>query len=107
MIIAKIGNFSRFNSAEKIFVYARIFPSTYHSGQLDNYNSHIKKRGPSYLQYTLYNVAKYVCHWDKSFSDYLEKKRSEDKHYNVALSHTAKKLVRIILQWKIKDRLVY
>ena len=37
-----------------------------------------------------------VCHWDKSFGAYLEKKRSEGKHYNVAISHAAKKLVRLI-----------
>ena len=30
------------------------------------------------------------------FAAYLEKKRSEGKHYNVALSHVVKKLVRLI-----------
>lgn len=30
----------------------------------------------------------------------LEKKRSEGKHYNVAVSHAAKKLIRLILLWK-------
>lgn len=29
---------------------------------------------------------------------YLDKKRSEEKHYNVAISHVVKKLVRIIFQ---------
>ena len=43
-----------------------------------------------------YNATKYVCHWDKTFGAYLEKKCSEGKHYNVALSHAAKKLVRTI-----------
>lgn len=31
-----------------------------------------------------------------SFAAYLSKKRTESKHYNVALSHAAKKLVRLI-----------
>ena len=96
MIIAEIGDFSRFDSADKILAYAGMSPSTYQSGQLDNCHSHMEKRGSRYLRYALYNATKYVCHWDKSFGAYLEKKRSEGKHYNVALSHAAKKLVRTI-----------
>ena len=96
MIIAEIGDFSRFDSADKILAYAGMSPSTYQSRQLDNCYSHMEKRGSRYLWYALYNATKYVCHWDKSFGAYLEKKRSESKHYNVALSHAAKKLVRLI-----------
>ena len=96
MIIAEIGDFSRFDSADKILAYAGMSPSTYQSGQLDNCHSHMEKRGSRYLRYALYNATKYVCHWDKSFGAYLEKKRSAGKHYNVALSHAAKKLVRTI-----------
>ena len=96
MIIAEIGDFHRFDSADKILAYAGMSPSTYQSGQLDNGYSHMEKRGSRYLRYALYNATKYVCHWDESFGAYLEKKRSEGKHYNVALSHAAKKLVRTI-----------
>ena len=96
MILAEVGDFSRFDSADKILAYAGMSPSTYQSGQLDNCYSHMEKRGSRYLRYALYNATKYVCHWDKSFCAYLEKKRSEGKHYNVALSHATKKLVRLI-----------
>ena len=96
MIIAEIGDFSRFDSADKILAYAGMSPSTYQSGQLNNCYSHMEKRGSRYLRYALYNATKYVCYWDSSFGKYLEKKRSEGKHYNVALSHAAKKLVRLI-----------
>ena len=96
MIIAEIGDFSRFDSPDKILAYAGMSPSTYQSGKMDNCHSHMEKRGSRYLRYALYNATKYVCHWDKSFGTYLEKKRSEGKHYNVALSHAAKKLVRTI-----------
>ena len=96
MILAEIGDFSRFDSADKILAYAGMSPSTYQSGQLDNCYSHMEKRGSRYLRYALYNATKYVCHWDPTFGAYLEKKRSEGKHYNVALSHAAKKLVRLI-----------
>ncbi|SEP44283.1 hypothetical protein SAMN04490178_1321, partial [Propionispora vibrioides] len=58
--------------------------------------SHMEKRGSRYLRYALFNAAKFVCNWDPSFAAYLEKKRAEGKHYNVAISHAAKKLVRLI-----------
>ena len=96
MIIAEIGDFSRFDSPDKILAYAGMSPSTYQSGQLDNCCSHMEKRGSRYLRYALYNATKYVCHWDEAFGAYLEKKCSEGKHYNVALSLAAKKLVRLI-----------
>ena len=96
MIIAEIGDFSRFDSPDKILAYAGLSPSTYQSGKLDNAYAHMEKRGSRYLRYALYNATKYVCHWDKTFSNYLDRKRAEGKHYNVALSHAAKKLVRLI-----------
>ena len=96
MIIAEIGDFHRFDSADKILAYAGMSPSTYQSGQLDNCYSNMEKRGSRYLRYALYNATKYVCHWDESFGAYLTKKRAEGKHYNVALSHATKKLVRTI-----------
>ena len=96
MIIAEIGDFSRFDSPDKILAYAGFSPSTYQSGQLDGAYSHMEKRGSRYLRYALYNATKYVCHWDSTFAEYLAKKRAEGKHYNVAISHAAKKLVRLI-----------
>ena len=96
MILAEVGDFSRFDSPDKLLAYAGMSPSTYQSGQLKNCYPHMEKRGSRYLRYALYNAAKYVCHWDSSFAAYLAKKRAEGKHYNVALSHAAKKLVRLI-----------
>ena len=96
MIIAEIGDFNRFDSPDKILAYAGFSPSTYQSGQLDGAYSHMEKRGSRYLRYALYNAAKYVCNWDPTFAEYLAKKRAEGKHYNVAISHAVKKLVRVI-----------
>ncbi len=98
MIIAEIGDFSRFDSPDKILAFAGLSPSTYQSGQLDSSHSHIEKRGSRYLRYALFNATKFVCHWDSTFSTYLSKKRAEGKHYNVAITHAAKKLVRVIYQ---------
>ena len=98
MILAEIGDFSRFDSPDKLLAYAGLSPSTYQSGKLNAAGaySHMEKRGSRYLRYALFNAAKFVCHWDPSFAAYLAKKRAEGKHYNVAISHVAKKLVRLI-----------
>ena len=98
MILAEIGDFSRFDSPDKLLAYAGLSPSTYESGKLKATGaySHMEKRGSRYLRYALFYAAKFVCHWDPAFSAYIAKKRAEGKHYNVAISHAAKKLVRLI-----------
>lgn len=95
-IIAEVGDFSNFETPDKILAFAGMSPSTYQSGQLTNCYAHMEKRGSKYLRFTLYNATKLVCIRDTTFSSYLAKKRSEGKHYNVAISHAAKKLVRLI-----------
>ena len=96
VILAEVGDFSNFATPDKVLAFAGMSPSTYQSGQLTNCYARMEKRGSKYLRYALYNAAKYVCTWDKTFADYLSKKRAEGKHYNVALSHAVKKLVRLI-----------
>ena len=71
MMIAEIGDFSRFDTHDKILAYAGMSPSTYQSGQLESSGSHMEKRGSRYLRYALYNATKYVCHWDSTFAAYL------------------------------------
>lgn len=106
MILAEVSDFSRFDSPDKVLAYAGMSPSTYQSGQMNNCYAHMEKRGSRYLRYAIYNATKYVCHWDPTFAAYLAKKRAEGKHYNVALSHAAKKLVRLIYAME-KSRLPY
>ncbi len=96
MIIAEIGDFNNFDSPDKILAFTGLSPSTYQSGQLKNCHAHMEKHGSRYLRYTLFNTTKFVCNWDPLFAEYLAKKCSEGKHYNVAISHAAKKLVRPI-----------
>ena len=86
----------KIDSPDKILAFAGLSPSTYQSGQLNNCYAHMEKRGSRYLRYALFNATKFVCNWNPLFADYLAKKRAEGKHYNVAISHAAKKLVRII-----------
>ena len=106
MILAEIGDFSRFDSPDKLLAYAGLSPSTYESGKLkaSGAYAHMEKRGSRYLRYALFNAAKFVCNWEPSFAAYLAKKRAEGKHYNVAVSHAAKKLVRLIFALQTSGR---
>ena len=97
MIIAEIGDFNRFDSPDKILAYAGLSPSTYQSGQLDGC---ILPHGKAWFQIS--TICPYTTQPNmsvtgiQSFAEYLAKKRAEGKHYNVAISHAVKKLVRVI-----------
>lgn len=71
-------------------------PSTYQSEKMDNCYAHMEKRGSRYLRYAIFNATRFVCFWNPTFAAYLAKKQAEGKHYNVAISHAAKRLVRLI-----------
>ena len=101
MIIAEIGDFNRFTSPDKILAFAGLSPTTYQSGQKDNCHSRMEKRGSRYLRYALFNATIFVCNWEPTFNAYLAKKRAEGKHYFVAISHAAKKLVRMIYKLEV------
>jgi transposase len=101
MILAEVGDFSRFENADQILAYAGLSPSTYQSGQLTSSYSHMEKRGSRYLRYALFNATIYVCAWNPIFNAYLAKKRAEGKHYYVAVSHACKKLVRMIYRMQL------
>ena len=101
MILAEIGDFSRFDSPDQILAYAGLSPTTYQSGQLTSSYAHMEKRGSRYLRYALFNATRYACIWDPTFKAYLAKKRAEGKHYYVAISHACKKLVRVIYRMQL------
>lgn len=62
-ILAEVGDFSNFETPDKILAFAGMSPSTYQSGQLSNCYAHMEKRGSKYLRFALYNATKYVCKW--------------------------------------------
>ena len=101
VILAEIGSFRRFDSPDKILAYAGMSPSMYQSGKLTGSYSRMEKRGSRYLRYALFNVTRYVCHYDPGFTAYLSKKRKEGKHYYVAISHAVKRLMRVLYAMEI------
>ena len=95
-ILAEIGDINDFESPAKLQAFAGLDPSTYQSGKFTATHATMVKRGSKYLRWALLTATRLVCMRDKSFNNYKSKKIAEGKHYFVALSHTSKKLIRVI-----------
>lgn len=96
MIVSEIGNIERFSNPNKLLAFAGLEPSVYQSGKFNPSSGSMVKRGSPYLRWALMQAARLAPLYSQTFSDYLSKKQSEGKHFNVASSHVAKKLVRVI-----------
>lgn len=96
IILAEIGDIERFTKPAKLLAFAGLEPSTYQSGKFNATHTPMVKRGSTYLRWAILTSARTVSMRDETFSTYLAKKRSEGKHFYVAMSHVAKKLIRVI-----------
>lgn len=96
MILAELGDISRFSKPEKVLSFAGLEPSVYQSGKYNPASGTMVKRGSPYLRWALTMAARSVINYDLNFSCYHQKKVDEGKHYTVACSHVSKKLVRVI-----------
>lgn len=96
VILSEIGDIHRFSSAAKLLAFAGLEPSTFESGKFVGSNMKMVKRGSPYLRWALLEAARLISMRDQTFKDYYEKKKAEGKHHYVALSHVAKKLVRVL-----------
>jgi transposase len=95
VILAEIKNIHNFKTPGQLQAFAGLEPSIYQSGTMD-ITGHMVKRGSSYLRYALIQAAKLLANYSPHFKAYLRLKISQGKHYNIAVSHVAKKLIRII-----------
>jgi len=98
IIVSEIGNIARFDTPAKLLAFAGMEPSTYQSGNFTATQTPMVKRGSTYLRWAILTAARLVAMRDLTFKNFLAKKRAEGKHYNVAISHVGKKLVRVIFQ---------
>ena len=95
IILAEIKNIHNFKNPNQLQAFAGLDPAIYQSGQMDN-TGHMVKRGSSYLRYALIQAAKLISMYSPHFKAYLRLKISQGKHYNVAVTLVAKRLIRII-----------
>lgn len=95
IILSEFGDISRFSSPAQMLSFAGLEPGYYQSGTSEH-GGRMVKRGSSHLRFTLMNVCIPLVRFNVVFAEYYRKKRSEGKPHRVAMSHVAKKLVRII-----------
>lgn len=96
-IYCEIESFDRFNHSDKLVAFCGLDPAFYQSGESE-FTGKMVKRGSSYLRQYIMNCAQYVLIHNSTFYDFYLKKRNEGKKHRVALSHVAKKLLRIIFK---------
>lgn len=94
-IIAEYNFFEGFNSPSKCLAFAGLEPGRYQSGQIDK-NLPMVKHGSGHLRNALIYGSFTLLGRYPVLYDYYKKKRDEGKSHNVALSHVAKKLLRVI-----------
>ena len=94
-IISEYKNFISFSSPAAMLSYAGLEPSVIQSGTIEKKGKMVK-RGSGYLRETIMNVAPYFLMYNPKVYDYYHKKRREGKPHRVALTHVARKLIRII-----------
>lgn len=94
-IISEIGSIENFETSSQLVAYAGLDPAFYQSGE-SIFTGKMVKRGSSLLRQVLMNCAQYSLLNNPQMYDYYKKKRNERKAHRVALSHVAKKLIRII-----------
>ena len=94
-IVSEFGDFSFFNSPGQMLSFAGLEPAVYQSGT-QKFTGKMVKRGSPYLRYILMNVSTYIIKYDLTFYNYYHKKRDSGKAHRVALTHVAKKLIRVI-----------
>lgn len=95
-IIAEIGNFSNFNTAQQLLAFAGIDPGIKQSGDSIHSKGKMVKHGSSHLRMNIMNCAKTFMLHNPVINEYYWKKKREGKHEYVALSHVARKLITII-----------
>jgi len=95
VILSEIRAIEQFQNPGQLLAFSGLEPSVYQSGEYASQGKMVKRGSPS-LRWAILQAARLIAIQSPVFKTYFVKKRKEGKHYNVALSHVAKKLVRVI-----------
>ena len=103
VIYSEYGDISsNFNKPSQMLAFAGIEPSVNDSGT-ESHGGKMVKRGSSQLRYTLINCCLPLIRFDMTFAEYYAKKRAQGKPHRVAITHVAKKLIRVIYTLERQD----
>ncbi len=106
-LMAEIGDVRRFHNKKALVAFAGLDAPPYQSGSLEAKSRNISKRGSSSLRKTLFQTMRCVLQTSPAGEpvfQYLDKKRSEGKHYYVYMMAAANKFLRIYYA-RVKEHL--
>ncbi len=102
IILSEYGDFSKFQNPSKRLSFAGLEPGYFQSGQSE-FTGHMVKHGSSQLRCAIMNCCLPLITFEPVFAEYYAKKRAEGKTHRVALTHVAKKLLRVIYTLQTKN----
>ena len=102
IILSEYGDINKFEGPAQMLSFAGLEPGYFQSGQAEH-GGHMVKHGSSHLRYALMNACLPLITFEPVFAEYYAKKRSEGKPHRVALTHVAKKLLRVIYTLQTKN----
>ncbi len=97
-LIAEIGDVSRFSNKKALVGFAGLDASPFQSGNFNPQSRPISKRGSPSLRKTLFQVMSVVLQrapTNNVIFQFMDKKRSEGKHFYVYMTAAANKFLRI------------
>jgi hypothetical protein len=97
-LMAEIGDVSRFHNKKALVGFAGIDAPPYQSGTFNPKSRSISKRGSGVLRKTLFQVMAVILQRapaDNSVFQFMDKKRSEGKHFYIYMTAAANKFLRI------------
>jgi transposase len=104
VILAEIGNIHTFKNPAQLLAFAGLEPAIYQSGQSST-TGKLVKHGSPHLRWALIQAAASVARYVPVFKAYLRLKLLQGRHWNVALTHVAKKLVRVLFYMLKNNRI--
>ena len=102
VLLSEYGDISKFEGPAQMLSFAGLEPGYYQSGRAEH-GGHMVKHGSSHLRCALMNACLPLITYEPVFAEYYAKKRAEGKPHRVALTHVAKKLLRVIYTLQTKN----
>ncbi len=102
IILSEYGDLSNYDSPAKLLSFAGLEPGYFQSGQSEH-TGRMVKHGSPHLRYAVMNCCLPLISNETVFAEYYAKKRAEGKPHRVAMTHVAKKLLRVIYTLQITN----
>lgn len=96
VIMAEVGDISRFDRPNQLLAFAGLDASVHQSGDFTGTKNKLSKRGSPYLRRAIWQAAFIAAFKDPALSQYYQKLRTRGKSHGTAIGAVARKLVNII-----------